>query len=497
MSNNRSNRNDNARNDYSRSDNDSFGGSSRSGRGGSWSNRDDAESMHNSRGGYDRDMNDRMETGQSSTSAYGDEQSMSRDRYRNNQQSRGSQGDRNNMNDRGMSNRSNADMGADSWGGNADRDTGRDRYSTRDNNADDESRRNDYYGNRSINQDRSDSQADGDGYRTRGSRDGNDRYGMNSQRNDRDQYSWGGQSSMSSYGSTQYGGQSEPDYSNYNARPGSYGGAEDSYGSRNRNDMDGLRSNRSQSQQSGESNRGYSDRYSGRQGGSNEFSSWQNSPSDMRPQQNSQWGARSGMQSGSQFGSQSGMQQGQHAGRGPKGYRRDDARITEDVNEKLTHDAHIDASEIEVKVSGGEVTLTGTVDSREAKRHAEDLAEMVSGVNNVTNHIRVSKNNNDRNSNSFGSAHADEERMNLARSTGSTHDRDMEREYNEEASKSESKRSSKSGASSTPDAAMSHAAGTGPSGAANTSVTANNTSGKPSPNTSGASTQRSGDRGAS
>jgi osmotically-inducible protein OsmY len=59
------------------------------------------------------------------------------------------------------------------------------------------------------------------------------------------------------------------------------------------------------------------------------------------------------------------------------------------VCDRLTDDAEIDASEIDVKVSDCEVTLAGTVDSREAKRRAEDCAERVSGVRNVQNNIRV------------------------------------------------------------------------------------------------------------
>jgi osmotically-inducible protein OsmY len=51
---------------------------------------------------------------------------------------------------------------------------------------------------------------------------------------------------------------------------------------------------------------------------------------------------------------------------------------------------HIDASNIEVSVSRGEVTLNGTVTERFAKRHAEDLAESVSGVKHVQNNLRVS-----------------------------------------------------------------------------------------------------------
>src|SRR5829696_7847032 len=80
---------------------------------------------------------------------------------------------------------------------------------------------------------------------------------------------------------------------------------------------------------------------------------------------------------------------GQHRGRGPKGYTRSDDRIREDVNDRLSDDPFVDASEIEVMVSSCEVTLTGTVDSREAKRRAEDVAEQVSGVKHVQNNIRV------------------------------------------------------------------------------------------------------------
>ena len=78
-----------------------------------------------------------------------------------------------------------------------------------------------------------------------------------------------------------------------------------------------------------------------------------------------------------------------HHGRGPKGYTRSDDRIREDVSDRLTDDWVVDATNIEVTVSGGEVTLAGSVDSREAKRRAEDCAEDVSGVRNVQNNLRV------------------------------------------------------------------------------------------------------------
>lgn len=78
-----------------------------------------------------------------------------------------------------------------------------------------------------------------------------------------------------------------------------------------------------------------------------------------------------------------------HRGRGPRNYSRSDERIREDVSDRLSDDRHIDASDIEVSVTGGEVTLDGTVDSRFAKRHAEDLAESCSGVKHVQNNLRV------------------------------------------------------------------------------------------------------------
>jgi osmotically-inducible protein OsmY len=79
-----------------------------------------------------------------------------------------------------------------------------------------------------------------------------------------------------------------------------------------------------------------------------------------------------------------------HRGRGPKGYTRSDDRIREDVCDRLTDDPHVDASEIDVRVANGEVTLSGTVTDRTAKRHAEDLAERIGGVRHVQNNLRVS-----------------------------------------------------------------------------------------------------------
>lgn len=81
-------------------------------------------------------------------------------------------------------------------------------------------------------------------------------------------------------------------------------------------------------------------------------------------------------------------QRDQNRGRGPKGYRRSDDRIKEDVNDRLS-EGYLDASDVEVQVQNSEVTLTGTVNSRQDKRRAEDIAESVSGVSHVENRIRV------------------------------------------------------------------------------------------------------------
>ncbi len=81
-----------------------------------------------------------------------------------------------------------------------------------------------------------------------------------------------------------------------------------------------------------------------------------------------------------------------YRGKGPKNYVRSDARILEDVNDRLTEDHQVDAGEIEVAVAQGEVTLNGTVASRAMKRRAEDVADDVSGVKHTQNNLRVRAN---------------------------------------------------------------------------------------------------------
>lgn len=75
-------------------------------------------------------------------------------------------------------------------------------------------------------------------------------------------------------------------------------------------------------------------------------------------------------------------------GRGPKGYKRSDERIREDVSERIAR-SNVNADEVEVKVEHAEVTLTGFVESRWDKRTIEDIAEDVFGVDEVHNHLRL------------------------------------------------------------------------------------------------------------
>lgn len=81
--------------------------------------------------------------------------------------------------------------------------------------------------------------------------------------------------------------------------------------------------------------------------------------------------------------------EGPHRGKGPKGYRRSDVRIHEDVCDRLLEDGFIDASRITVVVNGGEVTLNGHVEDKTSKRAAEDCADAVRGVRHVQNNLRI------------------------------------------------------------------------------------------------------------
>lgn len=80
---------------------------------------------------------------------------------------------------------------------------------------------------------------------------------------------------------------------------------------------------------------------------------------------------------------------GSNRGKGPRSYQRTDDRILDDINDRLCDNPYLDASDIELGIKEGEVILIGSVETREDKRLAEDIAENVTGVKNVENRLRV------------------------------------------------------------------------------------------------------------
>lgn len=76
-------------------------------------------------------------------------------------------------------------------------------------------------------------------------------------------------------------------------------------------------------------------------------------------------------------------------GRGPRDYQRADDRIYAEICEALTDDADVDATHVDVAVSGGDVTLTGYVRTRSEKRRTEDVAASISGARDIYNQLRV------------------------------------------------------------------------------------------------------------
>lgn len=83
------------------------------------------------------------------------------------------------------------------------------------------------------------------------------------------------------------------------------------------------------------------------------------------------------------------QEEGRHAGRGPKGWTRSDARVREAVCEQMMDDRLLDAREIEVSVSGGTVRLSGHVPHPSDVRLAEMIARSAVGRIEVRNDLEV------------------------------------------------------------------------------------------------------------
>ncbi len=67
-----------------------------------------------------------------------------------------------------------------------------------------------------------------------------------------------------------------------------------------------------------------------------------------------------------------------------------DSALASEIDAKLGVDSEVSASNIDVDVQDGVVTLSGIVESAAAKEHAEKVAKSVEGVRRVINELRLS-----------------------------------------------------------------------------------------------------------
>ena len=86
---------------------------------------------------------------------------------------------------------------------------------------------------------------------------------------------------------------------------------------------------------------------------------------------------------------------GRQRGRGPRVQAAatesggEDARLRAEAARRLTDDWYVDATDIEIAVANGEVTLSGLIDNRAAKCLAEDCVDSIPGIRDVHNTLRI------------------------------------------------------------------------------------------------------------
>jgi osmotically-inducible protein OsmY len=74
-----------------------------------------------------------------------------------------------------------------------------------------------------------------------------------------------------------------------------------------------------------------------------------------------------------------------------KGKDAGDARIQDEIAQRLRTELSAEAEQVQVNVLGGEATLAGTVESMETRARAEECAKQVGGVSFVVNNLRVAQ----------------------------------------------------------------------------------------------------------
>lgn len=82
---------------------------------------------------------------------------------------------------------------------------------------------------------------------------------------------------------------------------------------------------------------------------------------------------------------------GQPRPQGPKGYRRSDERIREQICESLAYSHGIDIRNVTVDVRDGVVLLTGTVENRADKFEIEEIADNTFGVTDIDNRLKLDR----------------------------------------------------------------------------------------------------------
>ena len=76
---------------------------------------------------------------------------------------------------------------------------------------------------------------------------------------------------------------------------------------------------------------------------------------------------------------------------GPRSRRKPDESLRQEISEILIADPELEATDIEVEVEGGAVTLRGVVVDSDARLLAEELVESLTGVREVHNRLRVER----------------------------------------------------------------------------------------------------------
>ena len=84
--------------------------------------------------------------------------------------------------------------------------------------------------------------------------------------------------------------------------------------------------------------------------------------------------------------------EGEHKGVAPKSDKVENDPVAAAVHHALTDEPWLDATDITLSVSGGVVTLTGSVPTEDGKARAAKTAAEVNGVTEVKNELAINPN---------------------------------------------------------------------------------------------------------